>query len=89
MKRVKCAVLAGFLFLSAVSGQAASDAIRVGSKTFTESYVLAEILSQAIEHAGEARVERKLGLGSTAILYQSMLGGAVDLSPADDLLIRV
>ena len=38
------------------AGPAPRDgAVRVGSKSFTESYVLAEIAAQAIEAAGEAR----------------------------------
>ena len=55
--------------------------VRVGSKVFTESYVLAEIAAQAIEQAGEARVERKFGLGGTGILEQAIATGAIDLYP--------
>ena len=55
--------------------------IRVGSKSFTESYLLAEIAAQVIEQAGEARVERRLGLGGTGITYRAIALGAIDLYP--------
>lgn len=55
--------------------------INVGSKTFTESYVLAEIISQVIEDADEATVSRKFGLGGTGIVYQALAGGEIDIYP--------
>jgi len=51
------------LVVAVLAPAAWADVIRVGSKSFTESYVLAEIAAQAIETAGVARVERRLGLG--------------------------
>ena len=61
----------------------AADAktVTVGSKTFTESYVLAEIVSQMIEDAGEAKVNRKPGLGGTGIVYQALVNGELDVYP--------
>jgi osmoprotectant transport system permease protein len=55
--------------------------LRVGSKSFTESYILAEIAAQVIEAAGEARVERHLGLGGTGLVFRALESGAVDLYP--------
>ena len=55
--------------------------IRVGSKSFTESYILAEIVAQLIERAGEARAERRLGLGGTGITYRALEQGAIDVYP--------
>ncbi|MFC1742585.1 glycine betaine ABC transporter substrate-binding protein [Candidatus Riflebacteria bacterium] len=56
--------------------------IRVGSKTFTESYILAEIISQIIEDVGEARVDRsKIGLGGTGIIYNALKLGEIDIYP--------
>ena len=60
---------------------APDDAIRVGSKAFTESYILAEIAAQIIERAGEARAERRLGLGGTGVTYRALETGAIDLYP--------
>ncbi|OYZ24083.1 MAG: hypothetical protein B7Y39_02475 [Bdellovibrio sp. 28-41-41] len=55
--------------------------IIVASKIFTESYILAEILAQTIEDAGEAEVERKIGLGATGILFESLKSGQIDIYP--------
>ncbi len=63
------------------SAPAADGVIRVGSKSFTESYILAEIAAQVIERAGEARVERQLGLGGTGLAYRAIASGAIDLYP--------
>ncbi len=52
----------------------------VGSKRFTESYVLGEILAQTLVAAGRQAVH-KPGLGNTGILEQALAGGAVDLYP--------
>ena len=60
---------------------AAAQAINVGSKRFTESYVLGEILTQTMRAAGEAEVVHKQGLGNTAIVFAALKNGAVDLYP--------
>jgi len=75
--RVLLTFLFGLLF-SLVSVES-KPTITVGSKTFTESYVLAELISQVIEDAGEATVKRKFGLGATGISYQALRGGEVDI----------
>jgi osmoprotectant transport system permease protein len=55
--------------------------IRVGSKSFTESYILAEIVAQVIEQVGEARVQRRVGLGGTGVVLRALESGAIDLYP--------
>ncbi len=55
--------------------------VRVGSKSFTENYLLAEITAQIIEQVGEARVERKFGLGGTGIAYRAIATGSIDIYP--------
>lgn len=55
--------------------------IRVGSKSFTESYILAEIVAQIIDATGEARAERRLGLGGTGIVYTALASGDIDVYP--------
>ncbi|HVA27884.1 MAG TPA: glycine betaine ABC transporter substrate-binding protein [Candidatus Baltobacteraceae bacterium] len=59
---------------------ASSSNLRVGSKNFTESIVIAEIYAQALEAAG-FRVERRFNLGSTQIVLAAMARGEVDLYP--------
>jgi osmoprotectant transport system permease protein len=59
--------------------QAADEALRVGSKRFTESYILAELLAQtAAPHTASPPVVRQ-GLGNTAIVYEALRSGAIDL----------
>lgn len=72
-----------FLFLaSAPAGSLAKEAVvRVGSKIFTESYVMAELLAQKLEQVDGVRVERKFGLGATGVALQALESGAVDLVP--------
>lgn len=72
----------GLLLVSAPGASAAADGvIRVGSKSFTESYILAEVAAQIIEQVGEARVERRVGLGGTGVTYRALESGAIDLYP--------
>ena len=54
---------------------AAADTVKVGSKRFTESYILGEVLAQL------AHGEHRPGLGNTAILVAALKDGAIDLYP--------
>jgi osmoprotectant transport system permease protein len=56
----------------------AGRSLTVGSKGFTEQYILAELLAARLEAAG-ARVERRPNMGST-ILYDALRSGTVDVS---------
>ncbi len=53
----------------------------MGSKRFTESYILAEIIARSAGAAGEARVVHKPGLGNTAVVFSALRSGAIDLYP--------
>jgi len=59
----------------------AQPEVNVGSKRFTESYILAEIVARTVERAGEARAAHRQGLGNTAILYSALKSGAIQLYP--------
>jgi osmoprotectant transport system substrate-binding protein/osmoprotectant transport system permease protein len=75
-------LVVGVLLLSASgTGAAADGVIRVGSKSFTESYILAEVAAQIIEQVGEARAERRVGLGGTGVTQRAIESGAIDLYP--------
>jgi osmoprotectant transport system permease protein len=79
---MKSALLAGYVvaMLSLVpAGGVAADAIVVGSKVFTEGYVLGEIAAQTIESASTVPVTRKLGMGSTGILFEALKSGGIDV----------
>lgn len=55
--------------------------VMVGSKAFTEGYILAEIMAQTLEQVGEVQVVRKFGLGGTGIPYEALVKGSIDLYP--------
>ncbi len=76
------AVLAiSFLGPSGLQAQGADrDAVRIGSKNFGESYLLAEMFAQLLEARG-VTVERRLGLGATEIVFQALRTGAIDVYP--------
>jgi osmoprotectant transport system permease protein len=70
-----------FCLLGAAAAPAApADPLRVGSKRFTESYLLGEILAQSARRAG-ATVEYLPGMGNTAILFEALRSGAIDAYP--------
>jgi osmoprotectant transport system permease protein len=67
-----------FLLTSAVF---AEPMFTVGSKRFTESYILGEILQQTVQHVGEAKGIHKPGLGNTGIVFTALQQKAIDLYP--------
>ena len=73
-------LVAMLLLLAGTLSARAQDAVKVGSKRFTESYVLAEIALQTLQRAGVPAVHRQ-GLGNTAILEQALQSGQVDVYP--------
>ncbi len=59
----------------------AAAPLRIGSKRFTESYILAEVLAQQATLPGGTKPEVRQGLGNTAIVYEALRSGAIDLYP--------
>jgi glycine betaine/choline ABC-type transport system substrate-binding protein len=55
--------------------------IVIGSKNFTESLMLGELLAQLVESRTPLKVERRFYLAGTYICQQSMLAGRIDLYP--------
>ena len=66
-------VTALLLMLASVSVCAADKAV-VGSKRFTESYILGEIVTQTLQAQGVV-AEHRQGLGNTGILEQALMSG--------------
>lgn len=56
------------------------EAIVVGSKNFTESVLLGEIVAQKLESAG-CTVTRKLDLGGTLVCDRAITAGSLDVYP--------
>jgi glycine betaine/choline ABC-type transport system substrate-binding protein len=59
---------------------ASGKTITVGSKNFTEQFILGEIYSQALQAAGFT-VKKQLNLGSELIAYKALKAGKVDAYP--------
>jgi osmoprotectant transport system substrate-binding protein len=72
-------LLAGFTALALAASPALAQ-VRVGSKNFTEQFVVAEIYAQALEAAG-IKVERRLNLGGTLIAHKALEEKQIDLYP--------
>jgi osmoprotectant transport system permease protein len=68
------------LLLCATHGVLAQQTLVIGSKRFTESYILGEIVTQTARSAG-AQVEHKQGMGNTGILFSALKSGSIDLYP--------
>jgi osmoprotectant transport system substrate-binding protein len=58
-----------------------SHRIVVGSKNFTESFILGELIAQQIETHTNLKVERRFYLAGTYICQQEMLTGRIDIYP--------
>ena len=54
--------------------------IAIGSKNFTESYLLAEMMAQVLEERG-FEVRRLSGLGGTLVAFQALQSGEIDAYP--------
>jgi osmoprotectant transport system permease protein len=59
---------------------AGAQPLQVGSKRFTESYILAELAVQTLRGAG-LEAEHRQGLGNTAVVAAALQAGAVQLYP--------
>ncbi len=58
-------------------GAGASEKLRVGSKKFTESVIIGEIIRLSLENEG-FKVEHKKDLGGTRILWNALINGDID-----------
>jgi osmoprotectant transport system substrate-binding protein len=54
--------------------------IRIGTKNFTEQYILGELYRQALEAKGY-RVQLKSDIGSSEIVHEALTGGGLDMYP--------
>jgi osmoprotectant transport system permease protein len=67
------------LALAAIALASHADTLNIGSKRFTESYILGEVLKRQVE--GATAAEHKPGLGNTGIVFSALKTGAIDLYP--------
>ncbi|MFN2744317.1 MULTISPECIES: osmoprotectant ABC transporter substrate-binding lipoprotein OpuCC [Bacillus] len=77
-------VLVFALLLSGCSlpglGGASKNTIKIGSQSFTESEIMANMLAQLIEHDTDLNTALVKNLGSNYVQHQAMLGGDIDIS---------
>ncbi len=74
--------IAAVLLCGAAWGAArgADDTLRIGSKNFTESIVLAEMLRLDAQRQG-LRIEHRRAMGGSAILWKALLEDSIDAYP--------
>jgi osmoprotectant transport system permease protein len=75
------ALFALVLCASFTTPTSAAEPLQVGSKRFTESYILGEIVTQTAQGAGATAAVHQRGLGNTAILLNALESGSIDLYP--------
>jgi len=80
MKRLFCLLVLLATPLLAWSADADAN-LRIGSKRFTESYILAQVMAQTVQRATGRLPEVRQGLGNTAIVYEALRSGAIDAYP--------
>jgi osmoprotectant transport system permease protein len=68
-------MLAAFVW----GGPASATDLVVGSKRFTESYILGEIVARTARAAGETPVTFQPGLGNTAVVFSALKSGSIDV----------
>ena len=66
--------------LAFATGAAFAQTVKVGSKNFTEQFILAEIYAQALEASG-TKVYRKINLGGTLIAHKALEEKEIDFYP--------
>jgi osmoprotectant transport system permease protein len=66
--------------LCAAAAADTQDGLRIGSKNFTESIVLAEILRLDAQRGG-LPIEHRRAMGGSAILWKALLEGSIDAYP--------
>jgi osmoprotectant transport system substrate-binding protein len=76
----RAAAVVALALIGGPDGIAAEAALRVGSKSFTESVILGEIVAQAARAAG-VPVEHRAGLGGTRLVWNALETGEIDVYP--------
>lgn len=84
MKTLRILVLTAALIAATSLAVSAADGttpeVKVGSKTFTESVILGDMVSLLVRNAGAFPVQRR-ELGGTRVLWNALLKGEIDVYP--------
>ena len=70
-----------FLFAMLFTAAVCAEELTVGSKRFTESYILGEIIRQTAAATQETKATHKQGLGNTGIVFSALKSGGIDVYP--------
>jgi glycine betaine/choline ABC-type transport system substrate-binding protein len=76
-----CAIVTFLIFWSTSCSSSRTKRIVIGSKNFTESLILGELIAQMIESHTQLKVDRRFYLAGTYICHQGMLSGRIDIYP--------
>jgi osmoprotectant transport system substrate-binding protein len=80
MKLARILVALASVAAMLISTAYAQQPVRVGSKNFTEQFILGELYAQALEANG-VKTEKKLNLGGTLIAHKALEEKQIDLYP--------
>lgn len=80
MRALLCLCFALFVAKGVARG-ADEPTLHIGSKRFTESYIVAEIVTQALNGVPGIRAEHRPGLGNTAVVFAALRSGAIAAYP--------
>src|SRR6202048_761139 len=72
--------LSCFLAFLILTASISAAPVTIGSKKFTESYVLGEIAKRVLNEAG-IPAEHRQGMGGTIILWEALRGAQIDVYP--------
>ena len=70
-----------FLNSSSLNASPSKDSLVVGSKFFTESYILGEMVAILLEEKFHQPVQMKLGLGGTQVAFKALKDGEIHVYP--------
>lgn len=70
----------GLALSVAFASASLAEPVKIGSKNFTEQFIVAEIYAQALEKSG-IEVQRRLNLGATQIAHSALTSGEIDFYP--------
>lgn len=59
----------------------AEETIVIGSKSFPENRLLGEIMAQLVEAHSQLRVERRVNLGGSTVVFSALRAGELDVYP--------
>jgi osmoprotectant transport system permease protein len=71
----------GLTVLALATPAIGGDTVVIGSKNFTESHILGEVMALLLEEHTELEVEHKSGLGGTLVCMGALRSGEIDLYP--------